>query len=1009
MLDNINNHIINPVYSLTERNVFNLRKENYETILQSLDSSLDSVRELGFDVTQLEYEQVKSTSKNLLNTIKKKLKIVIQKEDKEIDLSILVPDLIDDNFIQINGRRKVPFFQLYDIPFITRKGKIKFRSNMITIEISDSKKDLMFSYMKKKIPMSILVAAYYGKERCLELFGDIVVPEKIENGTHIEKLAFAIKKYFVTREESTQEDLVRDLGNQYSKIAPAAKGDMTLYSLRLIPVIDQFVKKYLGGRDLMDVILELVMNPHLDDMDFRNKRIRCFEYMVTSKIEKILFDFCLTNRGVSQKRLKFNINSTKILSDCNVSSVVQFDFSINPIEELTKLTRTTITGDGGFNKENIPAHLRDMDDSMLGRICPVDTPDRENCGVLQNLIPNTETILDDNWQFNNNQLLKQPISIPVSMVPFLANDDQTRLQMSSSQMRQGIMLKNFDKPIIQSGCEHLYSKHTSFLKVAKEDGKVIFKDEKFIFVEYVNSEIDIFDVSFRLIYTTNIDFFKVYVSEGDTFKKGDILAESNYMSNGVITIGKNLLTGVIVYYGHNYEDGIVISDRLVEDGSFTSIQGIDLTFTVNPQNVLMSIHDDRYQPLPNIMEKVMIGKPYAKIKGIPSESINFADVFREEKLKMFHKNLIFTEIKIFANEWNTDIPEYSKWIEDQIEKQKEDELKIQNVMYSVFSKNDATKIIREKGLNVQKNVGQFQIKDEKIDGVLIQMSAVYEKPIQIGDKIGNRHGNKGVIAEIVPHEKMPRIEDGSGRHLDICINPLGIISRMNIGQLFELHLAMAIDKLKQHAGEILDTDLDPRKFILDFYKIIDNTEGNWYYNQLEKLLPQKLTHEDIENLYVVAPPFESTTVDQVKAAIEYVGSQFKYNVFDPIAGINLLNPVSVGFSYFFRMSHIAEEKLAARGLGNYSRKTCQPAAGKKNQGGQRLGEMEVAALIGHEAVYNLEECMTVKSDCITAKNNYIKSLISPDLEADKLDEIDRLPESIKLLNAYLTVTGVSVE
>jgi DNA-directed RNA polymerase subunit beta len=286
------------------------------------------------------------------------------------------------------------------------------------------------------------------------------------------------------------------------------------------------------------------------------------------------------------------------------------------------------------------------------------------------------------------------------------------------------------------------------------------------------------------------------------------------------------------------------------------------------------------------------------------------------------------------------------------------------------------------------------------------MYGVHFRRVKVGDKMANRHGNKGVISRIVPHDKMPQLPDG--RHLDICINPLGIISRMNIGQLYEMHLAMAVDSLKQLMLQMLKeniTQKNIKQYLLDFIKIIDCTEGGWYYDQFSEQLPKRITEEFIQDLTIIQPSFQSCKLEQVEEAMKFTEADFKYKIYDPLAKVHLANRIAVGFIYFFRMVHIAEEKLAARGIGAYARRTLQPLGGRKNKGGQRCGEMETACLIGHDAPVNLHEFLTTKSDCIDLKNNYIRTFIEATLTDDS-KELDTVPESVKLLNSYLTVIGV---
>ena len=284
---------------------------------------------------------------------------------------------------------------------------------------------------------------------------------------------------------------------------------------------------------------------------------------------------------------------------------------------------------------------------MFGRICPVDTPDRDNCGVLQNLIPNVN--LDEDLRFTDQICERQPLSIPVSMTPFLKHDDQTRLQMASSQMRQSIMLKEFDSPLIASGCEGLYTDQTQFVKRARLAGEVVHIDKNYIIVAYENGEPDMFDISYRKIYVEHMDFMNIYVQLGDKFKAGDILAESNFCRDGKINIGKNLLTGVMVYYGNNYEDGIVISDRLVKEDTLTSVHYEDLSFTVTPDKVLLSLQDGIYKPLPDELQTLKTGDPYGIIKKLNSE--DFYSVFSDPIQLEAKRNFIISEVNLYANEW----------------------------------------------------------------------------------------------------------------------------------------------------------------------------------------------------------------------------------------------------------------------------------------------------------------------------------------------------------------------
>ena len=799
-----------------------------------------------------------------------------------------------------------------------------------------------------------------------------------------------------------QDDFIQEIGRMYSKYNSKSKGHDIVYALDLIPQVDLFTAKFLRRPTLLEELTYTMISGEIDDTLFTNKRVRCFEYMIFSKLSKIVFDMCFSNR--SAKHPKFNINTSQILTECNVSDIVQFDFSINPIEELTKLSRISLLGPGGFKRENIPKHLRDICPTMFGRICPVDTPDRDNCGVLQNLIPNVH--VDENLRFTDQICEKQPISIPVSMVPFCEHDDQTRLQMSSSQMRQAILLKDFDQQMVKSGGEGLYTDHTQFIKRAKKNGEVVHLDEKFLMVVYEDKTVDIFNVAARNIYVEHMDFMKVYVGVGDKFKVGDILAESNFVQDGEIVFGRNLLTGVMIYYGHNYEDGIIVSDRLVKDDILTSTHFKDLSFTIPPNKVLLSLSDSEYKPLPSPLDRIKQGNPYAILKTLSSDDLY--SVFTEVNPLEAEKSYIIPSVKIYANEWNGDIPEYKEWVEKTIEKQRKKESSLRDIIKEKLPRDQAVRFIRENDLEIASFVGKYKNKKERINGIFVEMYGIHVRSVKVGDKIANRHGNKGVISKILPHEMMPQLEDG--RHLDICINPLGIISRMNIGQLFELHLSMSLNDLKEEATKMYLASKpqdEIKQYLIDYIKIIDKTDGQWYLQQFIEQLPDEVDVAFIDSISLYQPSFESCHLDDLRKALEYTNTGFKYKMYDPIARKHLLNEIAAGYIYFFRMVHIAEEKLAARGIGSYAKRTLQPLGGRKNKGGQRCGEMETACIIGHDAPKNLFEFLTTKSDCIDMKNDYIRKCINPGLEGiDESKDLDPMPESVKLLNSYLTVMGV---
>lgn len=999
--------IVNPAYKIKDEdnNIFTLRKKDHGRMLPVIQEIVQPVREIGFSIDKVEIKGSRNIKGELSKTLYSILQMKFSKGSSVIELKLYVPKLIDNNYLYINGRKKVPLFQLFDVPIVMRGETLKMRTNVGTILVYPTKDcpHVICGYLGKKVSLALIILAFYSIEDLPEMIKtdlETINTQNVPGDNVYDKLLFDLKTYIEGSVGFTQDDFIQELGRCYTKYNTIPKGNDIIYSLDLIPKIDIFTREFLETGSVLEDIMVALKRGEVDDTRLQNKRIRCFEYVIYSNVCKIIFDMCLSNRET--KKPKFNTNTKQLITASNVSDIVQFDFSINPIDKLTKLSRISLLGPGGFKRENIPRHLRDIYPSMFGRMCPVDTPDRENCGVLQNLIPNVP--LDANMRFTDDVCEKQPISIPVAFTPFCEHDDQTRLQMASAQMRQAILLKKFDKPLIQSGSEHLYTKYSDFIKIAPKNGEVLYANDKHMVVLYDDESGDIFDISNRRIYVQNVDIMSVYFKVGEKFKAGDILAESNYCQDGDIVFGKNLLTGIMIHYGYNYEDGIVISDKLFNDGSLTSVHSIDLSFTLKPDRVLMDRlgRHNAYEPLPTPNTMLEPGDIYAKMQKLTIED-PFAGFYEPTILETPNRVLI-TDVNIYANEWNEEMPIFREWLESFLDKQKIEQDKLKKIVEDRLPPEVSSEFVKDY-LQFD-DIGKYKIKKEKIDGIRIELHGLQMKPIRVGDKIGNRHGNKGVVSTIMPENKMPQLDDG--RHIDICLNPLGIISRMNIGQLFELHLGMAVNNLKNNALKMLEEEVpmnDIRNYFINFIRIIDKTEAGWYLEQFIEQLPETIDKDFIEGFSVIQPPFESVKVEDLKSALKYTETQFKYRVFDPPSGQVVSGEIAVGFMYFFRMTHIADDKMAARGIGSYAKRTMQPLGGRRNKGGQRCGEMETACFIGHDAMKNLHEMLTLKSDCFETKNNYIKGLIDPK-NIIQTEIVDPIPESVRLLNSYLTVLGV---
>jgi DNA-directed RNA polymerase subunit beta len=374
--------------------------------------------------------------------------------------------------------------------------------------------------------------------------------------------------------------------------------------------------------------------------------------------------------------------------------------------------------------------------------------------------------------------------------------------MSSSQQRHAIMLKNFDSAIVQSGIEGMYSEHTSFLYTAKDNGTVIYKNKDILIVKYENGLFETLHVGYRKLYINVLDFYHVYYNVGDTFTKGVILAESNFMKSGKICLGKNLRVCITPYRGYNYEDAIVLSERVRKEKLFSSVHYKEIVIEVPKNKVLLNITDNKntYKVIPEIGDIVKRGDVIAKLKTVDKERYTSV-IFEKCQDIVSDEDCEIIDVKVYANKWNTDFEQFNDFVKSSIQKNKTERENLVSEVSEYLNSDELEQLVSILDINkTEKN--NYKYKGDIIDGVRIELTVKYERELQIGDKLANRHGNKGTISKFIPEEEMPiNMEDGS--RADIIINPLGIVSRMNIGQVFECHLSEAVMNLRKKCLNML--------------------------------------------------------------------------------------------------------------------------------------------------------------------------------------------------------------
>ena len=837
-----------PAYKLRDENIFNYRAREWQAdVIENITKMLRCGERFGLRITSISIEEPeKKDLYELKRTNYKVLKIQLSVGDKELELTYDVPWLIDNHFY-IGGNYKVPIFQLFDKPLINRNKTIKLRTNIYSfmVDKGNVSRRRLYAYnismLGKKVPLAKIAIAQHGVEGIRTKFNlnetnDFVGSERL--GDDMQILTDDVRR--VLNDDTL--DHTRLLGDQF----PRRNDADIVEDLKLVTEIDIFSREFMETDNVIDEIIHYVSHGATDDCNYANKRIRFTEYVIYVHLCKDFFNMLSTVR--KGRRIKFSNNTKAILTNVNQSSITQFDFSLNPLAELALLSRTSLSGPGGFEKTNVPAYLRDLHPSMIGKVGPSDTADRDGCGTIQYLTPTVELTNMGEMIAHGEDVIN---SVSISHVPFLEHNDQTRMQMSSSQQRHSIMLKKFDMPLIQSGVEGMYTDQTSFLFKAKRDGDVIHMDDDIIIIQYDNKTCEAYNIGYRKLYLSVADFYNIYFKNGDKFKRGDIIAESNYLSKGRLTIGKNLLTAIMVWYGYNFEDGIIVSEKIVEEDKFTSVHYVDLSFELPPNKILQNLNDDYadYKPLPVAFDRLQKGDIYGKIRTVFSEG--FHDVIFEPTTELIvPEDCIITEVKMYANKWDKSFPQFDNYIKELNDAQKTKKTDLIDTLSKHLTKDELNKFMATMEVSkTEKTKSNYKIKGDSVDGIRIEITAMYERKLTVGDKLGNRHGNKGIVSAIIPEDKMPTLPDG--RKAEIIINPLGILSRMNPGQVFETHLAMSLMDLKRLIKEKHDDMFEKKmdtvavqseiyNYLVDYYnfskqpKALHFTDGGPWHQDYTK-------------------------------------------------------------------------------------------------------------------------------------------------------------------------------
>ena len=747
------------------------------------------------------------------------------------------------------------------------------------------------------------------------------------------------------------------------------------YYLNLLQGVGNFDEiDHLGNRRIRQVG-ELLQNQFRVGVTRMERVIR--ERMTTQDINEVTPKTLINIRPV-----------TAILKEFFGSSQLsQFMDQNNPIAELTHKRRLSALGPGGLSRDRAGMDVRDVNESHYGRICPIESPEGPNIGLITTLASyakiddygfiqtpyrrvENSVIMDDVHYLtaseendliiaestvgtdDNNKIIdetvaaryrgenllvspdkvdyidvspQQVVSITTSCIPFLEHDDATRALMGSNMQRQAVPLLKTEAPFVGTGVEYIAARDSGSTVVAKADGVVSYVDGKKVVVKNKGGE-DVYYLSDFTASNQDTCFHHIpIVRVGDKVVRGKtILADGPSTDKGELALGKNMTVAFMMFNGYNYEDAVILNEKLVKEDAYT---------TIHIEDYEMPCRDTKLGPeeitrdIPNVSEDAR--------RNLDSEGII----------------RIGTEVK------EGDILVGKVTPKGMAELTSEEKL-----LHAIFG--EKTREVRDTSLRVPHggdgivhDVKVFTKKnsDELPSGVskLIRVYIVQKRKIQVGDKMAGRHGNKGVISLILPEEDMPYLPDGTP--VDVMLNPLGVPSRMNIGQVLELHLGMAAKKLGVH---------------------------------------------------VATPVFDGASEQDILDMMKEAGmdEDGKTVLYDGRTGRPFDNRVSVGVMYMIKLHHMVEDKMHARATGPYSLVTQQPLGGKAQFGGQRFGEMEVWALYAYGAAHTLQEILTVKSDDVIGRVKVYEALV----KGNRVDQAG-VPESFRVLIKEFQALGLDIQ
>ncbi len=840
------------------------------------------------------------------------------------------------------------------------------------------------------------------------------------------------------------------------------------------------------------------------------------------------------------------------------SQLSQFMDQNNPLSEVTHKRRVSALGPGGLTRERAGFEVRDVHPTHYGRVCPIETPEGPNIGLINSLatyartneygflespyrkvtdgvvtdeieylsaideanyvIAQASAPVDANGNFeeelvdvrHQNEFTKtaapnvnymdvspkQVVSIAASLIPFLEHDDANRALMGSNMQRQAVPTLRAEKPLVGTGMERAVARDSGVCVIANRGGVVDIVDAARIVVRVSDEEteageagVDIYNLTkfTRSNQNTCINQ-RPLVKPGDVIAKGDTLADGPSVDMGELALGQNMRIAFMPWNGYNFEDSILVSERVVQEDRFTSIHIQELTCIardtkLGPEEITCDIPNVGEGALSKLDESgivyigaevgagdILVGKvtPKGETQLTPEEKLLRA-IFGEkasdvkdtsQRVPTSVKGTVI-DVQVFTRD-GVEKDQRAKDIErtqlGQIRKDLDDEYRIvetatyERLQRSLLGQQAASAPGQSKGLKIDEayleslalddwfkirmqddNLNAFieraeaQLKERKeaLDAVyadkrakletgddlapgvlkIVKVYLAIKRRIQPGDKMAGRHGNKGVISVIMPVEDMPF--DEHGEPVDIVLNPLGVPSRMNVGQVLETHLGWAAHGVGQRINEMIAEQrkvAEIRGLLEQVYNEIGDSGVD--LKSLTDTEVQEMATNLSKGVPMATPAFDGASEDEIKGMLELAGlpTSGQAVLYDGRTGDTFDRPVTVGYMYMLKLNHLVDDKMHARSTGSYSLVTQQPLGGKAQFGGQRFGEMEVWALEAYGAAYTLQEMLTVKSDDVTGRTKMYKNIVDGNYEMEP-----GMPESFNVLVKEIRSLGINIE